>query len=266
MIQSSAACFKPDGRMLFRKTGSGDVCLVGLFHFEGAFEIREGASYVATFSDDTIKVFSAAVDPGIPADLEPLTIDYHLRGEIWRRLTTTAAMVVRFIRQWPSVNSWLVYGVAADSPVGEEGYSSTGHGWYDVKQGKMCTITPPAEVMGMTMSQVASWVAVWPDAHGVHHALCTVQYAWRTDYLEYAQLQVALGRGEFSRIEFNKQVMTHPRLCHLVSNPDYEYLRYLVCLDDLDGIQLQAPSSHQQMHERQKLTSAALERSCIMKR
>ncbi len=108
------------------------------------------------------------------------------------------------------------------------------------------------------MAQLATIPSVWPDSVGVPHTLCVIPLSWRPDYLAYSKLQVALGRGEMSREAFKAHVLNHERLHHLWSNPNDEYLSYLVRLDDLGGLREVAPYNNQQLRERKELSRMAM--------
>lgn len=250
--------YKPRGRIVFRLTGGGKTALAGVLHFDPAFEIAEGASYLARIGASGFEVFDTVVDTDLPADLAPYNIDYHLRACIWRKPVADGTLMVRFIRQWAGCQSWLVYGCAPTSPISAVAYSATGHAWFDVKEFELSPIAAPAEEAGLTMAQLTTIPPVWPNSDGVHHALCAIPLSWRPDYLAYSKLQVTLGCGELSREEFNAHVLNHERLRHLWSNPGDEYLTYLVRLDDLGGIQEAGPYNGQQLLERKERSRMAM--------
>lgn len=250
--------YKPHGRIVFRLTGGGGTALVGVLHFDIAFDIAEGSGYLAHIGANGFEVFDTVIDADLPADLAPYNIDYHLRASIWRKPVAGGTMMVRFIRQWPGSHSWLVYGCAPTSPISEVAYSATGHAWYDVGGFELSPIVAPAEEAGLNMAQLATIPSVWPDSVGVLHTLCVIPLSWRPDYLAYSKLQVALGRGEMSREAFKAHVLNHERLHHLWSNPNDEYLSYLVRLDDLGGLREVAPYNNQQLRERKELSRMAM--------
>lgn len=250
--------YKPQGRVVIRKTGGGETALVGILHFEPEFEIVEGASYLVQMDESGLEVFDTVVDPEVPADLAPYYIDYHLLAPIWRKSALDGTVMVRFIQQWTAANSWLVYGCAAASPVNDAVYSATGHAWLEQDTDGLRAILAPAKEMGLTMAQLASNIPAWPDSKGVLHALCCIPFDWRSDYLAYNKLQVALGRGQMTRAEFKARTLNDDRLHYLVSNPDEEYLKYLVCLDDLGGIQEVTPYSEEQLRERGERSKQAI--------
>lgn len=250
--------YKPHGRIVFRLTGGGETALAGVLHFDSAFDIAEGASYLAHIGSHGLEMFDTVVDADLPADLAPYNIDYHLRAPIWRKPIADGTLMLRFIRQWPGCHSWLVYGCAPTSPISAVAFSATGHAWFDVEGFELSPIVALAEEAGLTMAQLTTTQPIWPDSAGVHHALCAIPFCWRKDYLAYSKLQVALGRGEISREEFKAHVLNHDRLQHLWSNPDDEYLAYLVRLDDLGGIQEVTPYNSQQLLERKERSRMAM--------
>ncbi len=91
--------YKPHGRIVFRLTGGGGTALVGVLHFDIAFDIAEGSGYLAHIGANGFEVFDTVIDADLPADLAPYNIDYHLRASIWRNPVAGGTMMVRFIRQ-----------------------------------------------------------------------------------------------------------------------------------------------------------------------
>ena len=257
-IETINSSYKPAGRVVLRKVGGGETALVGIFHFEPAFKIVEGASYLLHLQESGVSVYSNVVDPEVPADLAAFDIGYHLTAPIWRKPAVDGVLVVRFILQWPATNSWLVYGCAPASPVSDDKYSATGHLWLEQDANGLRSIVAPAEGMGLTMAQMASDLLVWPDAQGVFHTLCCIPTNWRADYLAYNKLQVSLGRGHITRFEFKSHIYNDDRLFFLQTNPNEDYLRYLVRLDDLGGIQEAAPYSEVQLRERSERCEEAI--------
>lgn len=253
--------YKPAGRIMLRKTGAGEVGLVGALRFDHRFAIKEGFGYLAHFGSEGCEVFDSAVGDQVPSDVLPYHIDYHLREPIWPRSTDPKSMMVRFIQQWPGSNIWVVYGAVDRSPVPEHLYSSTGHAWFDLRAGVLNPISAPAVEAGLTISQLGSTLPVWPGPQDEPYALCCIQSGWRPDYLEYNRLQVSLGRGQLTRAEFKTRVLGDDRLCHLISNPGDDYLRYLVSLDDLGGVEQPGPQSEKHLREREDLAAVALRNS-----
>jgi hypothetical protein len=222
----------PSGQLLIRTTAANQSALVGVVELPAEFVVRENAAYLLLLVDGAAEIADAALDGGLPEELEGQGIEAALRAPIWRRTKVPGALCVRFFAALPEQRRWVVYG-ATDTPIPDAtpGPCDTDL-WLTIARGLTRRTTPPASSRGYQLSQMLTGHAIWPDALGERHAFPQHTPTWRAHYHRLSKLMARCGAGEFSAEELQQRLRADPALdCIRPWHLDAEYLRYLARLD-----------------------------------
>jgi hypothetical protein len=248
------------GRIVMRLLADGSGSLLGTLRFAQGVDIAESAGYLFSPRDTGSRLYRQPYDAGLPEGVEGYGINHALTQPHWPVfLGARDLMLVRFVAAFPADNVWAVYGAAKNLAV-PSSHFEPGHIWFDVgSQGKLHGIPAPAEGNGLSCAQLLTQLCVWPDAAGRLHCLAQHPRAWRTDYLELAELTAQVGEGCLSEMNFFHRVRAKPRLQRTAPlRVDMDYARYLVHLKAKDGLQLSGPMTAEQMARQDALSKRIL--------
>lgn len=228
------------GQLFARKLEAG-TAIVGCFEASQRAPLVEGAAYVAMLTGAGLTIAPTPLDAGLPFEVEGQGIKAAVESEIWLRVSTQGAVIVRAFQSFEGSNWWTVYGVS-DAGLGElPAFDHAGHAWLTLSANRVQNMPPPISAAGLTVAQPLGF-AVWPGPDGEKYRLPQHPPRWCARYHELSLRLAAAGEDPAKLPEILAGLHRDPRLQRIAPyRPEAEYLRFLAAKKEAGMLVPEAP-------------------------
>lgn len=233
------------GQLFVRRLKEG-TAIVGCFESSQRAPLVEGAAYVAMLTGSGLTIAPTPLDAGLPFELEGQGIKAAVESQIWLRVSTPGALIVRAFQSFEGSNWWTIYGVS-DAGLGQlPAFDHAGHAWLTLAPDRAQNMPPPISAVGLTVAQPLGF-AVWPGPDGQTYRLPQHPARWCSRYHELSLRLAAAGEDPSKRAEIVAALRRDPRL-ELIApyNPEERYLRFLAAKKSAGMLIVDAPRTADQ--------------------
>lgn len=248
------------GRLCWRTLSDGKA-LIGTLRFPEQARIVEGDVYWLCGADALLTL----VPP--PNDQRHALSEHHrslgVDGLMWERVWPTPLLMpehtfpVRFLSAFSDDEQWSVYGVKGEYGP-DHAFGPNTHHWSDVQNsGHLQAIAAPLDATGMTMGQILTQSAVWPDKHGEFYTLPGLHSEWREHMYRYHCLLASAARDPDIAGTLRETIDNDPHLRQISIGPiDSDYCAYIAHLQDHGMLRQDAPWSREDRQARKQVAMA----------
>ena len=218
------------GRFVARPVSAGHVVLAGVLRWPTAFVPREGALYIAQWTDEGLQLHPTPALAELDREFRSHDLASLLTAPVWPRTRDARVFGMRFVSAFPELNQWTFAAVTGALDVAAD---DTAHAWYDVDGARCVPIAAPVDARGEAIRGLLQGRAIWPGPDGMRWTVPTMPAWHRPVYARYHRVLAQVGRGTCTPADAHAAVRRDPEMFELCAGRiDEDFCRYLAQLDE----------------------------------